>query len=271
VEAALKTINNQIYSNLEVIVVEDGSCTLEPLIAQYTQYPITYFYFKNRVGRCKNGNKGVELAKGKYANFLDEDDLLYADHVEQLVAGAEKNASSVVYSFGFELPSKADQEGEILKEGPLKAQYVNEFSFLKLIKGNLFPINTILFKRELFEEIGGFDPKIDYLEDWDLWLRMAIIAKPYTCIPRTTCLYRVPFEKDTYDSRHEILNKYHKIVRAKHDKLRVSFSIKELFADALPTNLEHILIDKFPRYASTIKLFAGVSRQFRALKYWIKK
>ena len=58
---------------------------------EFSDLNIIYKATGEKQGRCKVGNLGMELAHGKYLNFLDDDDLLFADHVETLVQALLKN------------------------------------------------------------------------------------------------------------------------------------------------------------------------------------
>ena len=65
---------------------------------------IIYYATGKKVGRSAAGNQAMEMAHGKYLNFLDDDDLFYADHVEVLVKTLEKSENKAAYAFAFETP-----------------------------------------------------------------------------------------------------------------------------------------------------------------------
>lgn len=50
-------------------------------------------------------------------------------------------------------------------------RYKQPFNRLLLYTFNYIPIQSIMFQKSLYEEYGGFDEKLDNLEDWDLWVR----------------------------------------------------------------------------------------------------
>lgn len=73
-EEALKSVFNQSYKNLEVILVNDGSVeNIDTILERYSG-KIKYFYQDNE-GASSARNKGISLAEGDYIAFLDSDDM----------------------------------------------------------------------------------------------------------------------------------------------------------------------------------------------------
>ena len=207
---ALLSIFNQTYGNVEVIVVEDGGQSMAPLIERvYGRMNIKYFGLE-KVGRSAAGNYGLSKASGAYCMFLDDDDLLFADHVEILVSALNRNEDcAAAYSLTFEMPT--------LFEGNTKSSYkekdyrslkgyCQEFDYQVLLDHNYFPIQSVLFRRSLYSERGGFDESLTYLEDWNLWLRYAY-GNRFIYVPKITSLYRVPAAAGESDSRNVLLTK----------------------------------------------------------------
>ena len=82
--------------------------------------------------------------------------------------------------------------------------FYQDFDYETLRDHNYFPIQSVLFKRSLFLEKGGFDESLVYLEDWNLWLRYAFDNK-FVYVPKTTSLYRVPSDAKISQQRQELL------------------------------------------------------------------
>ncbi|MCU7835178.1 MAG: glycosyltransferase family 2 protein [gamma proteobacterium symbiont of Taylorina sp.] len=228
---ALACIVNQTYKNIEVVIVEDGSESLNKFLIPYrSKLDINYQALGINKGRCHAGNQAMENAKGEFYLFLDEDDLLYADHIEQLLIAVKQHKARVAYSFAFELPSVYEKNGDgIVREGNLFGRFKRPFSFLKLLHANYLPINTILFSHSLYEECGGFDPEIDLNEDWNLWVRFSIQNRaPFINVPKTTAIYRVPLEEEVNKERHKQLLDYQQRVRKLQSTLKVELTVEEL-------------------------------------------
>ena len=78
-KTALDSLRRQTYKNIEIIVVEDGPIVSEKMIQEeYNDLPIVYFATIEKKGRSAAGNIGLKIASGTYLNFLDDDDIFYA-------------------------------------------------------------------------------------------------------------------------------------------------------------------------------------------------
>lgn len=195
---ALGSIANQTYPNVEVIVVEDGSSEAEAAVEAFRgrgAIAQLQYLSLDKVGRCRAGNLGLAAARGEFIGFLDDDDLLFADHVEVLVERLKSKPScGAAYALGFEvseqsLPQKA--WGSQLVD--YRVSLHQTFSRALLWDHNYLPIQAVLFRRGLYEVEGGFDETLENLEDWDLWIRYSGQCD-FSFIRRVTSIYMVPPE-----------------------------------------------------------------------------
>lgn len=223
---ALISIGNQTYKNIEIIVVEDGGNTMEPLINSINHKLNIKYFGLEKIGRSATGNYGLSEASGEYCLFLDDDDLLFADHVEILLVALESNKQMAAsYSLAFEIPTRfKDNKKDDYSEDEFRLLNVfyQEFDYDVLTHHNYFPIQTVMFKRSLFLERGGFDESLTYLEDWNLWLRYAH-NNQFIYVPKTTSLYRVPADNTVAQERHELLEQAY--IEAKEKAIK---KIKEI-------------------------------------------
>ena len=230
-ERALKTIANQTYDNLEVVLVEDGPATLADFVSSVKDLTINYVPLGTRHGRCHAGNVAMQTASGEYLGFLDEDDELFADHVEQLVASLASTGAKAAYSTAFEVATEWNERYEIVREGPCEVAFDRPFTFIELSVRNFMPICCVLFERSLHKECGGFDLALDRQEDWNLWLRFAVHAGRFARIRKTTSLYRVPMLDDQRTSRKAAMLDYYEKARASHKDVVLTLPAEELGTD----------------------------------------
>ena len=117
-----------------------------------------YFHRKERPDRSRNGgNLALSKAAGEYINFLDDDDIFFADHVETLVQALAQNRKYLAaYAFGFETPVVVESTSPYKYH--IKAynkRYTTAFDEVELCYHNFIPIQCIMFSRRLYEEFGG--------------------------------------------------------------------------------------------------------------------
>lgn len=97
IERCLQSLEEQTYTQLEILVVDDGStdnCTAIVKDFQSKSDKVKYIYQKNS-GPGVARNRAIEDAKGKYLLFVDADDYLDNDYIECLVKSAEENGSEL--------------------------------------------------------------------------------------------------------------------------------------------------------------------------------
>ena len=206
---AAESVFNQTYGNVEWIVVEDGGDTLRDELTALTKdapCPVRYFPLQ-KVGRSRAGNEGLQQARGEMAMFLDDDDLLYADHVEVLAESLAANRECVAaYALCWLIPTSRNADGA-LAEGVYStpALFHQPYDYQVLLHHNFIPIQAIVFKRALFLERGGFDVDLDQLEDWNLWLRYGY-RNQFVYVAKTTSLFRVPADAEVMAKRQALLD-----------------------------------------------------------------
>ena len=214
-EKAIYSIINQTYQNIEIVIVEDGSNKAQELVSSFKDFNIVY-HASEKVGRCRAGNIGLDLATGSYCNFLDEDDLLYCDHIETLInAISERSDYGAVWSSAFCVKTEEMADRQSYNERTYIMAHTVEPDKDSILNINYFPIQAVLFRRECYEKLGGFDPEMDLLEDWELWIKYLQQYK-FIRVDKTTSLYRVPFQKDISEERKKSLDEYYKRVRMKY-------------------------------------------------------
>jgi GT2 family glycosyltransferase len=189
------SVLNQTYPNIELVVVEDGGKTMDTLISTFALpagKPIRYFGLE-KAGRSVTGNYGLQMATGEYCVFLDDDDLLFSDHVEVLVTALQNAPQSVAaYSQALEVTTEIDEQGRYAEKSHVELNALKHaFDYNTLLDHNFIPIQCLLFKRSLYLNRGGFETDMSHLEDWNLWLRYGF-NNTFAYVAKTTSLFRTP-------------------------------------------------------------------------------
>lgn len=213
----LLSLENQTYPNVEIIVAEDGENKSEHMIRNdFQNMNVVYFATNEKVGRSKVGNLAMQKASGKYLNFLDDDDLFFADHIEVLVSELEKSSAKAAYAVGLETAIDVkSKEPYIYQVKNSRTVHHQKFDKIMICHHNYIPIQCIMFEKELFTQYGGFDESVDALEDWDLWVRFSLYTD-FIYVEKTTSIYRVPFSRKTNEERQKALDDALVVMREKH-------------------------------------------------------
>lgn len=105
-ERAIKSIINQSYKNIEIIVVDDNGLNseyqkkVESIVSGYSLYDIKYIVNERNIGGALTRNKGINVAKGNYIAFLDDDDEYYKDKIEEQIKLFKENYKlALVYCY----------------------------------------------------------------------------------------------------------------------------------------------------------------------------
>ena len=181
------------------------------------------------MGRCVAGNLALAAASGDLVCFLDDDDLFYADHIEVLSSEWMKNPElGAVYGLAFQVKTEIEShEPWVYRDLEHSVVYRQPFSRALIWHHNYLPIQTVLFRRDLYLDYGGFDEDLDNLEDWNLWVRYSL-NHDFLMVSKVTSLYRVPSVSAQAFERQKVLDDYYEKAQDKHSRLRVNLSPTEV-------------------------------------------
>jgi glycosyltransferase involved in cell wall biosynthesis len=180
---ALESIRAQTYPNVEIIVVDDGSTDATEDVVRRTAPNARYMKIINS-GPAAARNEGNLHAKGKYLAFLDADDLWHPRKLELQVAYLERNpAIGVVFCMWCEtLPNETNidwRKKQRFKE-PLSLAIMAEKSgwlYPDLLLDTMIHTSSVVLRKALFDELGGFNRALTIGEDYDLWIRLSRITE----------------------------------------------------------------------------------------------
>ncbi len=240
---AIKSLAQQTYRPIEVVLVNDGGCDLdlEEIKNILGDVSLNYMRLEKNTGRAHAGNAGVENAQGEYIGFLDDDDEFYPEHVETLVTFLNQSDYKVAYTDTEMVYKEFSPEGGKIVDIN-KFIFSRDFSFNELLVGNYIPFNSICVSKDVFEFGLFFDEDFDLYEDWDLLIRIGQKC-PFYHIKKVTAIYNQwsrdlqvnQADKEYMKAMHiKVIEKHREkvtpaiILNMKEEKDRLEFEVKEL-------------------------------------------
>ena len=231
---ALKSIAAQTYANLEIVVVNDGGQDVRDVVTALAGgIPVEYITHDNSQGRAAAANSGLRAARGLYLNFLDDDDLFYADHIETLTQNLQANNGKIAYTSVLSAHFNGPAENP---ENCIKKVVNHDIDFDpdRILFQNYIPIMSVLFHRDVPAAVGEFDRKLDLFEDWDFWIRASRHFR-FHHVDKVTAEYRF-YGVETTEASHNQKYEYLKAQAEIFDRV-TPFLTGEIWTRFLSTGL----------------------------------
>ena len=183
--ATLSSVLGQTYSDLEVIVVDDGSSDGTASVAHGFGDPVTCIRTENR-GVSHARNTGAAAANGDFVAFLDADDLWEPCKLERQLGVLEGRRAAGVSTTG---SLRVDANLRPVEARPAEDP-VDPCAALLLRSMVLGAISSPLIRRDVANDVGGFDPALSQCADWDYFIRLSLRTE-FAVIPDPLVRYRV--------------------------------------------------------------------------------
>lgn len=165
---AIRSVLNQTYRPVEIIVVDDGSTDNSGEVAAAFGNQIRYIYQTN-AGLSAARNTGLCAAKGEFIGVLDADDMYEPNFLETLVAALQADPEADGVYCGYRFVDEADNPLPQIENRPVSPADL----YTALLDGNFFVPEAVFLRRRVYDEVGFFDESLRACEDWDVWLRAA--------------------------------------------------------------------------------------------------
>lgn len=169
---AIASVRAQAYRPIELIVVDDGSTDQTAQVVQALGADLRYHYQPNQ-GPAAARNQGLALAQGELIAFLDADDLWPADKLAQQAACL-----------------MADEQVQVVWGNTQMCSYPADAAPL-LAPSRAPLLGSLLCRRAVFQQVGGFEPTLRLGEDIDWLRRLAAAGIAVQLSPHLALLYRM--------------------------------------------------------------------------------
>jgi glycosyltransferase involved in cell wall biosynthesis len=259
---ALHSILDQTHQNWECIIVNDGSPDeTEEVAKKWCEQDSRFVYlYKENGGLSSARNYGIKAAIGKYILTLDADDKYVLTFIEKALDILIKNKEIGVVS-SWVVRFKDLKEICLIKPN---GKILQDFLFQNAANG------TSLFKKECWEQVGGYDEKMKMgYEDWEFYIRVCQLGWQMHIIPEPLFLYRqhaVSMRTDALNNHDAVIKKY---IFHKHEAL-----YKEHYEDLIDYFLTTVALEKrqnnIIQNRTDYRLGAAILKPFRIIKSFFR-
>ncbi|MDB3977398.1 glycosyltransferase, partial [Flavobacteriaceae bacterium] len=161
-------------ASMEIIVVDDHSTKDDPeaVVKEFGKGRVKFIRQEKNVGKVKNYEAGLRASRGRYIHQLHGDDLVYDGFYSEMVAIFKESPSAgAAFSITNYIDSKSRvtgvtgmiQDNEGIVPDMLEKLYTQQY----------IQTPSMVVKREVYETIGCFDRRLNCMEDWEMWIRIA--------------------------------------------------------------------------------------------------
>ena len=166
-DRAINSVLEQSYSKIEIIVVDDNNpdtddrvCTEKRMQKYLSNQCIKYIQHEENKNGSAERNTGIRAAQGDYITFLDDDDYYYVDKVKQEVDFLENhNEYDGVYCWRNDV------------NGVTSGKYTGDISEILLLDKYMPQTTTLMFRKEIFSDVGFFDESFRRHQDVEFLIR----------------------------------------------------------------------------------------------------
>lgn len=275
---ALNSLLSQSFKDWECIIINNGSHdNTEEVAKSYLQKDSRFKYFSiENKGVSHSRNFALKQANGDFIQFLDADDLIESEKFSKQIDFLNQHREvDLVYGdakyFTTENMNlrKFSMHDDDKSWMPLISGKDKQLSDA-LLKRNIFPINAPLLRKSLIEKFGGFDESLTGLEDWDLWLRLAVNGCYFKYLDEinTTALIRIHATSASQDKKmmhahilpvlqHYLLHPYTNLKQKLYLLIRYEEELLDTFFYMARGRLEKIIPSPSDSALSFILLLCG--------------
>jgi glycosyltransferase involved in cell wall biosynthesis len=178
IAACLDSVMAQSMPVGAAIVVDDGSSDdTAGIVEGYARrWPALQLVRTGKRGLPHARNTGIAKSRGRLVAFLDSDDIWEPTKLERQAALFSQGDPRLgfVHCAYYHIDANGGRLGGPVVEPRRRADAFQDL----LVEGNIVSGSgsAVMARRDLLERVGGFDEKLTFAEDWDLWLRLAAIA-----------------------------------------------------------------------------------------------
>lgn len=184
---AIDSILGQTLTDLELVVVDDGSTDDTPAILAAVADPRLRVVRQQHAGLVPALNRGLAEARGRHVARMDADDLSLPGRLDAQARFLDRHPQMALVGSRF---AHVDEEGRRLNDGVWLPR-LHEGIWLEMLRGRLGVLHaTAMVRRPVLEALGGYDPDFRHSEDVELFARLVHRHRAAN-LPQVLYLWRI--------------------------------------------------------------------------------
>jgi glycosyltransferase involved in cell wall biosynthesis len=193
IKEAVNSAVQQTYKNIEVVLVDDGSTDGTEVYFEEFQKQAVHCFKIHNGGASNARNFGLSKSKGEYIQFLDADDILHQNKIEnQMKAMLYQNADiSFTPWINFSKNVTEGNKFRFDKINYVKTRSGKELMFSFGMDNWFIPVFSWITHKNLIEKAGGWNIEISNNDDGEYFSRLLFHAEKVICIDEILAYYRV--------------------------------------------------------------------------------
>jgi len=217
IEESIKSIFDQTFRDFELIIYDDCSTDntlkiVEDVLKKFeVNHVIKTPFVGERVGCGEGRNKAIQEASGKYLAIQDGDDISFQNRLQKEVEFLEENQDIFCVSSWADVIDEQGDFIEIFNYPPAYHKKIKKEIFEK--KNNPIIDPASMFRRDIFNKLGGYDKKWGLVPDFNLWIRAMKEGYKFANIQEVLIHYRKHSGSVTNKYKMDVVKEHYKMCR----------------------------------------------------------
>ena len=231
----IESVLNQNYSDIEIVICDDGSTdSTEEIVKSFGDSRIHFYKNDKNYGLGGNWNQTVSKSTGEFVKLLCQDDILFPDAITIQAEALKSNPSATCCIGNTTVIDENDKE--IMKRFRFKKDAIKngkKYAKKSFLGRNIYaePAN-LMYRGQYFDIFGGYDTSLKYTIDWDFAIKLSCVGNIY-CTNKPIMSFRINSGSETsrlYSEENKLLIKDTMMLFDKHnEKLNLNCFNKAFF------------------------------------------
>ena len=182
---SIESILNQSFIDFELLIGFNGTTdNSKEIVNSYNDLRIRVFDYGNDKGKPKTLNKLLKESKYDWIALQDDDDLWVPNKLEEQIKYLTE------YDVIGTQMQYCDDQNNFISDTPTLKVSDNEIKYLTIHGNNQIANSSTLIRKSTIIKVGGWDEKLDGLEDFDLWIRIILNGYKFVNIDQKMMIHR---------------------------------------------------------------------------------